>query len=110
MQTNFEQVVRQINDLPLKEKKALRELLNQQIAQSTENNSGEDKRRKRQLWMSGNREKYGGLYVALDGDRLLGTGKNYAKAFEAARRAGVKDAFVDFIAPVGYVGEIGGWE
>lgn len=110
MQSNFEQVVRQINGLPLAEKKALRELLDEQIANSTDKNSSENKRQKRLNWIAVNREKYGGLYVALDGDRLLGAGKNYAEAFEAARQAGVINAFVDFIAPNDYAGEIGGWE
>lgn len=110
MQSNFEQVVRQINDLPLAEKKALRELLDEQIANSTDKSSAENKRQERLLWISANRERYGGLYVALDGDQLLGTGKNYAEAFEAAQRAGIENAFVDFIAPIGYVGEISGWD
>lgn len=56
-----------------------------------------------------NREEYGGLYVALDGDRLLGTGKNYSEAANWAKLAGVKDAFVDFLPPIGYIGEMGGW-
>lgn len=106
MQSNFEQVITQINDLPLAEKKALRELLDKQIANSTNENSIESKRNKTLSWIVANREKYGGLYVALDGDRLLGTGKNYAEAFASARQAGIENAFVDFIAPIGYVGEI----
>jgi hypothetical protein len=110
MPSNFEQVVKQISDLPLSEKQALRDLLDQQIANSKGENSAENKRRKQRLWFEANRERYGGLYVALDGDRLLGTGKNYPEAFEAARRAGVNDAFVDFITPIGYVAEIGDWD
>lgn len=70
----------------------------------------EIKRRERREWIKANRQKYGGMYVSLDGNRLLGTGKNYAEAFEAARQEGVKDAFVDFITPPDYVGEIGGFE
>lgn len=65
---------------------------------------------RRREWMSANRHRYGGLYVALDGDRLIGTGKNYREAYDAALKAGKPDAFVDFVAPDDYVGEIGGWE
>jgi hypothetical protein len=55
------------------------------------------------------RDKYGGLYVALDGDKLLGTGRNFPEAAHWARIAGIKDAFIDFLPPVDYVGEMGGW-
>jgi hypothetical protein len=64
-------------------------------------------RRKRQAWIRANRSRYGGLYVALDGDRLLATGHSYAEAFDAAAKP---DAFVDFVPPEDYVGETGGWE
>lgn len=71
-----------------------------------------DKETKRQLraaWLAKHRETYGGLYVALDGDRLLGTGRTYPEAFDAAKQAGVKDAYVGFIYPVNYEGSMGGW-
>ena len=69
----------------------------------------ERKRQLRAVWLKTHRDEYGGLYVALDGDRLLGTGKNYPEAYNAAKQAGVKDAYVDFVYPVDYVGEMGGW-
>lgn len=70
----------------------------------------EAERRKRQAWIRANRSRYGGLYVALDGELLLGTGKSFAEARKAAETAGSADAFVDFVPPENYVGEIGGWE
>lgn len=73
-------------------------------------NPADIKRRERQAWISANRTRYGGLYVALDGDRLLGTGSNYAEALDAATNAGQPDAFVDFVPPENYVGESGGWD
>ena len=43
------------------------------------------RRRQQHLeWMKTHREEYGGQYVALDGDRLLGTGRNYPEAAAAA--------------------------
>ncbi len=63
-------------------------------------------RQKRQAWIRANRSRYGGLYVALDGDKLLASGRSYAEAFDAA---GTPDAFVDFVPPDDYVGETGGW-
>ena len=69
-----------------------------------------DVKQRRREWINSNRRQYGGLYVALDGDRLLATGKNFPEAYEAAKKAGKPEAFIDFIAPENYVGEIGGWE
>ena len=67
-------------------------------------------RGKRQAWIKANRGKYGGQYVALDGERLRGAGRTYPEAYEAARKAGTPNAFVDFIPPADYVGEVGGWD
>ena len=69
-----------------------------------------ESRRKQHLeWLKANRAQYGGQYVALDGDRLIATGKNYPEAAAAAQRAGIKRAFVTFVYPPDYVGETGGW-
>ena len=101
----------QTNRLSAQEKSVLANYLLEQIADEkpTAPTDGEAKRKRRQAWIKANGTRYGGMYVALDGDRLLGTGANYAEAFEAARAAGVTEAFVDFIKPSDYVGEIGGW-
>jgi len=59
--------------------------------------------------MKTNRQKYGGQYVALDGDKLLATGKNYPEAFDAAKKLGCRNIYIDFVAPADYVAEWGGW-
>jgi hypothetical protein len=61
-----------------------------------EDSSVETTRRKRAAWLEANREKYGGQYVALEGDA-------------EAKRAGVENAFIDFVPPTDYVGFAGGW-
>lgn len=72
----------------------------------------QEKRRLRDLWMKSevNRQKYGGMYAALDGNRLVATGRNYAEASQQAKKSGTFDFVVDFVLPLDYVGEIGGWE
>ncbi|MEP6902851.1 MAG: hypothetical protein ABJA66_13950 [Actinomycetota bacterium] len=72
----------------------------------------EEKRRLRDIWMRSetNREKYGGLYAALDGDILVGTGKNYPEASLQAKKSEAVDFVIDFVLPLDYVGEIGSWE
>ncbi len=108
----LEIIKKQAVELTLQEKSALADFLLEEVESERREkiSAAELKREKRRQWINLNRQKYGGMYVALDGDELLGTGANYAEAFEAARNAGVKDAFVDFIAPPDYVGEIGGFE
>jgi hypothetical protein len=69
----------------------------------------EAKRRARGEWLAAHRETYAGRYVALDGDRLVGTGSTYPEAAAAARRAGVPDAYIDFVHPSDGAGFIGGW-
>ncbi len=69
----------------------------------------ERKRQQRSAWMAAHGEEYAGLYVALDGDRLLGTGKNYPEAAQVAKAADVPDAYIDFVYPANYGGEMGGW-
>jgi hypothetical protein len=95
----------QIIGLSEAEKHSLAEWLQKNSHQTSDN-----LRQRRRDWVSANRGKYGGLYVALDGDRLIGAGKNFPEALEAAKKAGKPDAFVDFVPPEDYVGEIGGWE
>ena len=111
----LENLKEQANQLTPQEKKLLAEYLYSNIEPKDTLNLGladttkEEKRRLRGEGIKANREKYGGLYVALDGDKLLGTGKNYPEAAQHAKRAGVKDAFIDFVRPIDYVGEMGGW-
>ena len=65
------------------------------------------KRQRQTEWMKSHRQEYGGLYVALDGDRLLGTGRNYSEAAAAAHQAGQPNAFVDVVLPLDYEGYLG---
>jgi hypothetical protein len=100
--------------LTAQEKIELAEYLLRQAKQSSpETASGkvgdETKRRLRREWLAAHGETYAGQYVALDGDRLIGTGKNYTEAAAAAKRAGVSDAYIDYIHPPEGVGFIGGW-
>jgi hypothetical protein len=64
----------------------------------------EKRRRQHTEWMRSHCEEYGGMYVALDGDRLLGTGRNYPEAGAAARQAGVDNAYEEFVLPLDYEG------
>ncbi len=67
------------------------------------------KRQQREDWLKANYADYAGKYIALDGNRLLGVGNNYAEARKAALQAGVKDAYIDYVHPPDAKGFMGGW-
>lgn len=112
----LEDLMEQTEKLSPQEKRVLARRLFESAERSSESDLGlsaesrEEKRLLRDRWMKANREKYGGIYVALDGDKLVGTGKNYAEAVAKAKNAGIPDAVVDIVLPPDFVGEIGGFE
>ncbi len=114
----LETIKEQTNRLSPQEKRVLADYLVSSVEETGESDLGlsadnkEEKRRLRNEWMKSeaNCEKYGGLYVALDGDKVIATGKNYPEAARKSRDAGAVNAVTDFVRPVGYVGEIGGFE
>jgi hypothetical protein len=80
---------------------------------TTSEESAEEKEIKRQksiAWIKSHVEEYGGKYVALDGDKLIGTGERYGDALKLALQAGYKKAFIGFIHPPNYRGYMGGWD
>lgn len=66
-------------------------------------------RQKRMTWLKANRKKYGGQYVVLDGDKLLGVAKTFPEGKRIAIEKGVPDAFVNYLSKPDEVGYIGGW-
>jgi Family of unknown function (DUF5678) len=68
----------------------------------------EGKRQKSIAWIKSHREEYGGMYVALDGDKLIGAGKKYGDVFKLARQKGYKNAFIGDVLPLDYEGFMGG--
>ena len=69
-----------------------------------------DLRRRQMEWLKANREKYGGQYVVLDGDKLLGVARNYPEGLAIAQKAGVPKAFVNYLSKPDEVSYWGGWE
>ena len=69
----------------------------------------ESRRQAQMEWLKANAEIYGGQYVALVGQQLIGTGRTFREAHEAARAAGGQDAFVTYLPKPDEVLEMGGW-
>lgn len=75
--------------------------------------SAEEKEAKRQksiAWIKSHRAEYGGKYVALDGDKVIGIGERYGDALKLALQAGYKNAFIGDVLPLDYEGFIGGFD
>lgn len=68
----------------------------------------EAKRQKSIAWIKSHRAEYGGKYVALDGDKLIGIGERYGDALKLALQAGYKNAFIGDVLPLDYEGFMGG--
>lgn len=110
MQTTLEQVIQAVRQLSPEEIQQLGEWIKeQQRASETQAQREEDVRKRRMEWLKANREQYGGQYVVLDGDKLLGVAVNYAEGRRIAREAGVAEAFVDYLSKPDEEGFMGGW-
>lgn len=64
---------------------------------------------KRMNWLKANQAEYGGQYVVLDGDRLLGVAPNYPEGRKIAEECGVPGAFVNYLSRPDEKGFTGGW-
>jgi Family of unknown function (DUF5678) len=102
-----ETLLNQITLLPVSEKFKLRALLDAQLRDTGDPANGvkfvepipmpdpEPSRR----WMDEHAHEYGGLWVALDGDRLIAHGPNAAEVFAAAKADGAYLPLVTYITP-----------
>lgn len=66
-------------------------------------------RQKRMAWLKTNQAKYGGQFVVLDGDKLLGTAKIFVEGRKIAIESGVPDAFVNYLSKPDEDGYLGSW-
>lgn len=57
-------------------------------------NNETETRNTRMEWLKVNREEFAGQYVALDGGKLVGTGKTIREADEQAKQNGVEKPFL----------------
>lgn len=122
----LETIKQQIASLSEQEQAVLADYLQQQAEQKTPRNGrsheaptsttptspevdAEIRRQQQMEWMKANAEEHGGQYIALVGNRLIATGRTFRETNEAARAAGVPDAFVTYLPKPDEVIEMGGW-
>lgn len=100
----LEAVKQQVNALSHQERIELSHFLAEQLqqeefdaAQGKETTQAEDRRREQMAWLKAHAETHGGQYVALVGSELVGVGRTFREAVEAARAVGRRDAFVTYL-------------
>lgn len=71
-------------------------------------NDSARKRADHMTWLKAHREEYTGKYVALDGERLVGSGSTIREAHEQARRQGIDHPFLVHVSSVNDA-PFGGW-
>ena len=110
MQTTFETAVAVIRDLSKDDFVRLEQWIEQRKGELPgESAAPQTIYEKRMNWLKANRAEYGGQYVVLDGDRLLGTAKSYPEGKKIAVQAGVSNAFVNYLSRPDEEGFTGGW-
>src|SRR6185295_16360156 len=66
------------------------------------------KREQHMAWLKAHRHEYADQYVALDGDQLMGSGRNIKEADERAKKNGCDQPFLVHVPP-SEGGSWGGW-
>jgi hypothetical protein len=114
----LDRIKQQTGALTVQEKAQLVAFLTDQLnedeeAQATDGNQAEDQsdilRQKRMAWLKNHRAEYGGQYVALDDDQLVGVGRTYREARDAAHAVGKPNVFVTYLSKPDEIAEWGGW-
>lgn len=93
LSATLERILNEVKKLTPEERRQLREALEREAAHAvappstgTEN----DRWEREQRWLDEHRDEYLGQWVALEGDRLLASGRDGRAVYEAARAAGVR--------------------
>lgn len=109
MNVSLENIISSIRGLPPTDRARLRRLLDTDDLDGTSEEQGNSRRTQSLHWLQENRKDYLGLWVALDGDRLIASGKSARQVFDAAKKAGVFAPFVELVTDEESVPYTGGW-
>lgn len=93
----LERILDEVKRLTPEERHQLREVLEREAVQAVAPPSagaGNDRWERAQRWLKEHRDEYVGQWVALEGDRLLASGRDGRAVYEAARAAGVRAPLV----------------
>lgn len=105
---DVEKIIEEARRLPPDDKRRLREALDRE-EQSHARPNGRAVDLSRELrWIEEHRAEYAGEWVAVRGDKLLGSGTDGRRVYEAARAAGDERPFVTRVEPNGEL-PFAGW-
>jgi len=112
MNPSFDQIIKSIEQLPASDQERIRRwLVEHETSNGGENGSPANTNRstKSLRWLQENREKYVGQWVALDGDRLIASGRTAKDVYSKAKAEGVEIPFVELVTERESEPFTGGW-
>ncbi len=114
MQTNLENAIEIIKNLPVEDLNELQKvIIKEQKSKQAKNGNKESvdnevaRHKKTQKWLDENRAKYLNQWVCLDGDNLIAHGIDALEVDQTAKEAGIEAPFLEHIVEEKY--PFGGW-
>jgi hypothetical protein len=112
MSQSLEKIIESIQELPAPEREKVRQWLENRRPANGEGQagSGNGARAEKSLrWLRENRQKFLGQWVALEGDRLISSGRTASEVYAKAKADGVRVPFVELVTPDDLSPFSGGW-
>ena len=107
MQQILDEIAEKVPSLTSQERQELIQLLKEEEKKEIKNGENEGISRNT-LWLKENREKYAGMYVAVEDGKLVGTGKNFPEAEKDAKQNGSRKPYITYVFPLDSE-PFGGW-
>lgn len=107
MQQILDEIVERVPSLSSAERHELIQLLQEEEKKEIKNTENEGVSANT-IWLKENREKYAGMYVAVENGKLVGTGKNYPETEKDAKKNGSKKPYITYVFPLDSE-PFGGW-
>ena len=112
MMLSVDEIIKSIAQLPAAEQERIRRWLEEKEATNEEGQGSRahaNRSVKSLRWLHQNREKYSGQWVALNGDRLIASGRTAKEVYSKAKAEGVEIPFVELVTEQESVPFTGGW-
>lgn len=103
-----ERIIEELRQLAPDEKRRVRDALDREDQVKVQASDRSVDLSRELQWIEKHRSEYAGQWVAVRGDRLLSSGTDGRKVYEAARAAGDERPFVTRVEPVDAL-PFGGW-
>lgn len=107
MQAVLDEVIEKVAQFSDEDRDKLIEALQKQ-KNKNQKNGEKDEVSQNTVWLRENRDKYGGMYVAIEDSKLVGQGKNFREADIDAKKNGSRKPFITYVFPADSE-PFGGW-